>query len=46
MSINSYAFHELQVTQPIAGDADNRSTKPYDGRGQRVLPEDMERIGY
>jgi Phage integrase family len=33
----------LEVAQRIAGHADNRTTKLYDRRGQKVLLEDMER---
>jgi hypothetical protein len=33
------------VAQRIAGHADSRTTKLYDRRGQKVLLEDMERIG-
>ena len=32
--------------QRIAGHVDRRTTKPYDGRGQKVLLEDKERIRY
>jgi integrase/recombinase XerD len=36
----------LEAAQRIAGHADNRTTKLYDRRGQRVLLGDMERIRY
>jgi hypothetical protein len=36
----------VEVAQRIAGHADNRTTKLYDRRGQKVLLEDMERIRY
>jgi hypothetical protein len=36
----------LEVAQRIAGNADSRTTKLYDRRGQTVLVEDMERIRY
>ena len=36
----------LEAAQRIAGHADNRTTKLYDRRGQKVLLEDMERIRY
>jgi site-specific recombinase XerC len=34
----------LEAAQRIAGNADSRTTKLYDRRGQKVLLEDMERI--
>jgi hypothetical protein len=36
----------LEVGQRIASQADSRTTKLYDRRGQKVLLEDMERIRY
>jgi hypothetical protein len=36
----------LEAAQRIASHADNRNTKLYDRRSQKVLLEDMERIGY
>jgi len=36
----------LEAAQRIARQADSRTTKLYDRRGQKVLLEDMERIRY
>jgi integrase/recombinase XerD len=36
----------LEAAQRIAGQADSRTTKLYDRRGQKVLLEDMKRIRY
>jgi hypothetical protein len=36
----------VEAAQRIAGDADSRTTKLYNRRGQKVLLEDMERIRY
>ena len=35
----------VEAAQRIAGQADSRTTKLYDRRGQKVLLEDMERFG-
>jgi integrase/recombinase XerD len=36
----------LEVPQRSAGNADSRTTKLHDRRGQKLLLEDMERIRY
>jgi hypothetical protein len=44
--LNTFSYLAGDPAQRIAGDADSRTTKLYDRRGQKVLLEDMERIRY